>query len=123
MDDSEPSGGSDHSDADEAAAAAAGDAEESVLTTEKLKPRKKLPPLLVALSDRKPERLHWLGVSYGVTLDLFNFWQRGDYVLVYLRQTPNDLTGEHTAIMLKALTSGRGGPDAGWLTGTCVCCL
>lgn len=49
---------------------------ESVLATEKLKPRKKLPPLLVALADRKPERLHWFGVSYGVTLELFNFWQR-----------------------------------------------
>jgi N-acetyltransferase 10 len=49
---------------------------ESVLATEKLKPRKKLPPLLVALADRKPEPLHWIGVSYGVTLELFNFWQR-----------------------------------------------
>ena len=49
---------------------------ESVLATERVKPRKQLPPLLVALSDRKPERLHWFGVSYGVTLELFNFWQR-----------------------------------------------
>ena len=49
---------------------------QSVLATETLKPRKKLPPLLVALPDRKPERLHWLGTSFGVTLELFNFWQR-----------------------------------------------
>ena len=48
----------------------------SVLATETLKPRKKLPPLLVALPDRKPEKLHWMGTSFGVTLELFNFWQR-----------------------------------------------
>ncbi len=46
------------------------------LSTERLKPRQHLPPLLVALTDRKPERLHWIGVAFGVTLELFNFWQR-----------------------------------------------
>ena len=49
---------------------------ESVLLTEELKPRKKLPPLMVALQDCKPERLQWLGVSFGLTADLFKFWNR-----------------------------------------------
>ena len=34
------------------------------LKTEKLKPRKKLPPLLVDLQSRKAERLHWLGSAF-----------------------------------------------------------
>lgn len=42
----------------------------------KLKPRKKLPPLLTALPDRKPERLHWLGVSFGLSSQLFRFWRK-----------------------------------------------
>lgn len=36
-------------------------ADGSKLLTEQLKPRAKLPPLLVSLSDRKPERLHYIG--------------------------------------------------------------
>ncbi|KAG5387337.1 hypothetical protein IGI04_038807, partial [Brassica rapa subsp. trilocularis] len=37
---------------------------------EQTKPRANLPPL----RDRRPERLHHLGVSFGLTLDLFRFW-------------------------------------------------
>ena len=33
----------------------------SLLLTEKVKPRAGMPPLLVNLADRKPERLHYLG--------------------------------------------------------------
>lgn len=36
-------------------------ADGSKLLTETLKPRSKLPPLLVSLPDRKPERLHYIG--------------------------------------------------------------
>ena len=35
------------------------------LLKEKVKPRKKLPPLLVALRDRPAEQLHYMGVAYG----------------------------------------------------------
>mmetsp|Transcript_15012 Transcript_15012/g.29501 ORF Transcript_15012/g.29501 Transcript_15012/m.29501 type:complete len:1039 (-) Transcript_15012:64-3180(-) len=73
----------------------------SDLLTEKLAPRKQLPPLLVALSDRKAEALHYLGVSYGLTQNLFDFWSKSGFVPVYLRLTPNDLTGEHTCVMIK----------------------
>jgi len=35
-----------------------------------VRPRKNLPPLLSKLSERPPERLHYLGVSYGLTQPL-----------------------------------------------------
>ena len=31
------------------------------------------------------------------------FWKKAGYAPTYLRQTKNDLTGEHTTIMLKEL--------------------
>jgi len=77
---------------------------ESSLLEESVKPRKNLPPLLLKLSERRAERLHYLGVSYGLTADLLRFWKRADFVPVYLRQSANDLTGEHTCIMLKLLS-------------------
>lgn len=49
--------------------------------------RKNLPPLLLKLSERRAERLHWLGVSYGLTEQLLKFWKRTNYAPVYLRQT------------------------------------
>lgn len=76
---------------------------ETQLLTEKIEPRENLPPLLTKLKDRKAERLHYMGVSYGVTSSLFSFWKKCGYIPVYLRQTPNDLTGEHTCIMFKPL--------------------
>ena len=65
--------------------------------------QKTLPPLLLSLSERKAERLDYLGVSYGLTSDLLKFWKKAGFVPIYLRQTPNELTGEHSCIMLKAL--------------------
>lgn len=40
------------------------------LLEERLTPRKNLPPLLMKLSERKPEKLDYLGVSYGMTSGL-----------------------------------------------------
>lgn len=40
------------------------------LLEERLTPRKNLPPLLMKLSERKPEKLDYLGVSYGLTSGL-----------------------------------------------------
>lgn len=104
------------SDSDSDAGAGAG-ADGKGLRKEKIKPRKKLPPLLVALADRKPERLHYLGVSYGLTLGLFNFWKRAGYVPSYVRQTPNDITAEHTCIMLQPLRCDDlpEAPAPGWV--------
>lgn len=75
------------------------------LQTETLKPRTNLKPLLVKLADKQPINLHWLGVSFGLTPSLYKFWSRLGLRPVYLRQTTNDITGEHTMIMLKELCS------------------
>ncbi|RKP09881.1 putative nucleolar ATPase Kre33 [Thamnocephalis sphaerospora] len=63
----------------------------------------RMPPLLLKLSQIKGNRLHWLGVSYGLTASLHKFWKRAGFAPVYLRQTPNELTGEHTCVMLRDL--------------------
>ena len=86
------------------------DAELSEMTLNKdtiaVREASSMPPLLLKLSERQTrEQLHWLGVSYGITENLHKFWKRAGYIPVYLRQTANDLTGEHTCIMLKQLDS------------------
>ncbi|XP_077423794.1 RNA cytidine acetyltransferase isoform X2 [Vanacampus margaritifer] len=75
------------------------------LLEEVVTPRKELPPLLLKLSERPAERLDYLGVSYGLTAPLLKFWKKAGYTPVYLRQTPNDLTGEHSCVMVKELNS------------------
>ncbi|CAH1787885.1 unnamed protein product [Owenia fusiformis] len=76
------------------------------LLEERITPRKNLPPLLLKLSERPPEVLDYLGVSYGMTSELLRFWKKSGFTPVYLRQTPNELTGEHSCIMLKLLNKG-----------------
>ncbi|OBA26154.1 DUF699-domain-containing protein [Hanseniaspora valbyensis NRRL Y-1626] len=78
----------------------------------KLRDAKSLPPLLLKLHEQPPHNLHYLGVSYGLTNSLHKFWKRNGFVPVYLRQTANDLTGEHTCVMLKVLE----GRDSKWLS-------
>lgn len=70
-----------------------------------------MPPLLNKLSEVPPHRLNYMGVSYGLTQQLHKFWKRSGYVPVYLRQTANELTGEHTCVMLRGLK----GQDNAWL--------
>lgn len=48
--------------------------EEVGLLEECIEPRKKLPPLLLKLSERRPEKLDYLGVSFGLTEPLLKFW-------------------------------------------------
>lgn len=70
---------------------------------EKIRPRKNLQPLLQELQDRKPEKLDYLGVSFGLTEQLLKFWKRSGFVPVYLRQTANEITGENSCVMLNIL--------------------
>ncbi|AGO10706.1 AaceriAGR346Cp [[Ashbya] aceris (nom. inval.)] len=77
----------------------------------KLRDSKTLPPLLLKLSEQPPHFLHYLGVSYGLTNSLHKFWKNNQFVPVYLRQTANDLTGEHTCVMLNVLE----GRESKWL--------
>ncbi|CAK9437192.1 uncharacterized protein LODBEIA_P15760 [Lodderomyces beijingensis] len=76
-----------------------------------LREAKSLPPLLLKLSEKPPYYLDYLGVSYGFTPQLSKFWKRSGFTPVYLRQTPNDLTGEHTEVVLNALP----GRETKWL--------
>ena len=80
----------------------------SNLLTETVAPRKSLPPLLQSLSDVPPPSLHYIGVSFGLTADLFSFWSKLSFLPLYVRLTPNALTGEHTCIMLRSLRAEGG---------------
>ncbi|KAK9516513.1 hypothetical protein VZT92_024437 [Zoarces viviparus] len=86
------------------------------LLEEVITPRKELPPLLLKLSERRAERLDYLGVSYGLTTRLLKFWKKAGFTPVYLRQTPNDLTGEHSCVMLKELKTDEVTEQSQWLS-------
>lgn len=91
-----------------------------------------MPPLLQRLTERKPENLDYLGVSYGltpqllryvllptlhvhmVTVAITRFWKRARYVPLYVRQTTSELTGEHTCVMVRGLNSSVES-EMGWL--------
>jgi N-acetyltransferase 10 len=96
---------------------AASSSQVSKLTEEKIAPRKNLPPLLVKLSERPAEDLDYIGTSFGLTSELFKFWKKSGFSMVYLRQTPNEITGEHSCIMIKPLsTSSSSSPSTpAWL--------
>lgn len=72
-----------------------------------------MPPLFGKLAEHRPDALDYVGVSYGLTPTLHKFWKRSAFVPVYLRQTPNELTGEHSCVMLRTLAAGTN--DASWL--------
>lgn len=85
------------------------------LADEDIAPKAKLPPLLVALEKRPAERVAWVGVSFGLTTQLLNFWSRKGFKVCYLRQTTNELTGEYSCIMLREVETDEVAP--GWLEG------
>ncbi|XP_028411491.1 RNA cytidine acetyltransferase-like isoform X2 [Dendronephthya gigantea] len=85
------------------------------LLKETIGPRNNLPPLLLKLNERCAERLDYLGVSYGLTNDLLRFWKKSSFVPVYIRQTANELTGEHSCIMLRDLHHVDENGTSGWL--------
>ncbi|KAK5661721.1 hypothetical protein OQA88_9821 [Cercophora sp. LCS_1] len=78
----------------------------------KVRDMSELPPLFSKLAERQPERLDYIGVSFGLTQPLHKFWKRASFAPVYLRQTANDLTGEHTCVMLRPLKEES---DQSWL--------
>lgn len=79
----------------------------------KVREAKDMPPLFAHLSELKAPRLDYVGVSYGLTQPLLKFWKRASFVPVYLRQTTNELTGEHTCIMLRSLETTSS--DGSWV--------
>lgn len=72
-----------------------------------------MPPLFGKLSERRPDSLDYLGVSFGLTSPLHKFWKRSQFAPVYLRQTANELTGERSCVMLRTLATESN--DTTWL--------
>eukprot|EP00331_Platyophrya_macrostoma_P004230 CAMPEP_0176422884 /NCGR_PEP_ID=MMETSP0127-20121128/9978_1 /TAXON_ID=938130 /ORGANISM="Platyophrya macrostoma, Strain WH" /LENGTH=1044 /DNA_ID=CAMNT_0017803777 /DNA_START=105 /DNA_END=3239 /DNA_ORIENTATION=+ len=62
--------------------------------------RKHIPALLTPIHERPFEALDYIGVSFGATSELFHFWKKNGFDVVYIRQVPNEITGEHSCIML-----------------------
>ncbi|QRV74159.1 GNAT family acetyltransferase [Ceratobasidium sp. AG-Ba] len=85
----------------------------ATLLTDKIAVRSatQMPPLLQRLTQRKPETLDYLGVSYGLSPNLLRFWKRAGYCPLYLRQTSSDLTGENSCVMLKSLGDVQEGEE------------
>lgn len=77
--------------------------EELSLLKEQIRPRKSIPTLLQRLHERVPEPVDYIGTSYGLTADLLKFWKSSGFVPVYLSQKANELTAEHSCIMLQTL--------------------
>ena len=105
------------------------DTPKPLLQSEKLAPKKQLPPLLIPLTELTPPKhpLHWIGTSFGLTYPLHSFWNKHCQMkLLYLRQTPNDLTGEYSTIMIRALSSsssdGNLSQSSSWLPAFAVDC-
>lgn len=46
---------------------------------------KKLKPLLKRLTEIEPPNLHYLGVAFGLSKELFRFWKKSGYSPLYLR--------------------------------------
>ncbi|CAD7935505.1 unnamed protein product [Amoebophrya sp. A120] len=69
--------------------------------------KEEIPALLSSVQDTKPVfELDWLGTSFGVTLPLFEFWHNKlKFDPIYIRQTANDVTGEHSGILLRRMGS------------------
>jgi len=57
--------------------------------------------LLSGIADEFEDRIDWLGVGYGATPELVDFWAHNDYRTVHLSTTRNDRSGEYSAIMLR----------------------
>lgn len=86
---------------------------QSSLLLEQIKPRKLKRALLSSLAERPPEALDYVGVSFGVTEQLYRFWQRNSFHPLYVRLTANETTGEHTCIMVRQLGEAGVSP---WLS-------
>ena len=77
--------------------------------------REDLPVLLTNVSQRRAEKLHWIGTSYGLTLRLFKFWKQSGFEAVYLRQSANEVTGEHSCVMIRPLESNEVLDKVDWI--------
>jgi len=71
--------------------------------------------LLRSVHDRPSKNLQFLGVSFGLTQELFNFWHRNKFQPVYLRQKINEFTGSQKIIMVRIIEDSKISKIANWL--------
>ncbi|KAL2458280.1 hypothetical protein Fot_55757 [Forsythia ovata] len=57
--------------------------------------------LLINVRYRPPEKIHYIGAFFGLSLGLFRFWKKQEFSPFYIDATPNKLTGEHSCMVLK----------------------
>lgn len=60
-------------------------------------------PLLSDLTEVKAPFVYYIGTSFGLTINLFKFWKKAEYVPLYLRTLQNSITGEHSCIMVRPI--------------------
>ena len=60
--------------------------------------------MLFRSRDEFADRVDWLGVGYGMTPGLVDFWRANGFGTVHLSTTRNETSGEHSAIMLDPLS-------------------
>lgn len=73
------------------------------LQEETIVPKQNLPPLLVPVCERSPEKIDYIGASFGLTDELFRFWKKHGFLPFYISRNPNDMTGECSCMVLKPL--------------------
>ena len=56
--------------------------------------------LLHLLTDLKQPSIDYLGTSFGLTLNLYNFWNKNSFIPLYLSSRENSITGEYSCIMV-----------------------
>lgn len=62
--------------------------------------------LLYSLEEIRVPKIDWIGSSFGVNVQLLNFWRRSGFTAVYLKQTHSKTTGEFSVIVIKQ-SSGK----------------
>jgi tRNA(Met) cytidine acetyltransferase len=60
--------------------------------------------LLDEIRAEVESHVDWLGVGYGATPDLLDFWRENGFRTVHLATSRNESSGEHSAIMLDPLS-------------------
>ena len=55
------------------------------------------------LENIKTPKIDWIGSSFGCNSKLLGFWKKNYFFPVYLKMTPNSITGEHSTIVIKSI--------------------
>lgn len=58
------------------------------LQEETIVPKQNLPPLLVPVCERSPEKIDYIGASFGLTDELFRFWKKHGFLPFYISRNP-----------------------------------